>query len=55
MKNFCVLRAKIDAYLMNDDSEKKKVKETKKFITRPKMMFENYTDCLFNEKTILKS
>ena len=29
MKEFCVLRAKTPAYLMDDDSEKKKVKETK--------------------------
>ena len=55
MKKMCVLRAKGYAYLMNDDSEKKKAKETKKFIIRRKIMFENYTDCLFNDKTILKS
>ena len=35
--------------------KRKKPKKQKKFITRCKIMFENYTDCLFNEKTILKS
>ena len=55
MKKNCVLRAKAYAYLMNDDSEKKKAKETKKIIIRRKIMFENYTDCLFSDKTILKS
>ena len=35
--------------------KRKKPKKLKKFITRCKIMFENYTDCLFNEKTILKS
>ena len=32
MKEFCTLRAKTYAYLMDDDSEKIKSKETKKFI-----------------------
>ena len=40
---------------MKDDSEKKKAKKTKQFIVRRKIMFENYTDCLLNDKTILKS
>ena len=30
MKEFCTLRVKTYAYLMNDDSEKKKSKGTKK-------------------------
>ena len=29
MKEFCLLRAKTSAYLMDDDSEKKKFKGTK--------------------------
>ena len=40
---------------MKDDSEKKKAKKTKQFIVRRKIMFENYTDCLLNDKTTLKS
>ena len=55
MKEFCVLRAEIYAYLMDDDSEKKKAKGTKKCIIKRRLMFENYKDLLFNNKTILKS
>ena len=40
---------------MNDDEEKKKAKGTKKCVLKRKLMFENYIDCLFNDKTILKS
>ena len=55
MKKFCVLRPKAYAYLMDDDSERKKAKGTKKCVIKRKIMFENYTDCLFNYKIILKS
>ena len=40
---------------MDDDSEKKKAKGTKKCVIKRRVMFKNYTDCLFNDKTILKS
>ena len=43
------------AYLVDDDSEKKKAKVTKKCVIKPQLMFENYTDSLFNNKIILKS
>ena len=33
----------------------KKSKGTKKCVIKLKTMFENYTDCLFNDKIILKS
>ena len=55
MKEFCALRAKTWAYLMNDDSEKKKARGTKKCVIEHRLMFENYKDCLFNDKIILKS
>ena len=55
MKEFCALRAKTYAYLMDDDSEKKKAKETKKCVIKRILKFENYKDSLFNNKTILKS
>ena len=55
MKEFVALRAKTYAYLMDDDSEHKKAKGTKKCVIKRRLMFENYTDCLFNDKTILKS
>ena len=40
---------------MNDDTEHKKAKETKKCITKRRLMLENYKDSLFNNKTISQS
>ena len=57
-------KAKTFAYLINgynnDDYDKekiknKKAKELKKSLIKRKTKFENYTDCLFNDKIILKS
>ena len=55
MKEFCRLRAKTYSYLIDDASEVKKSKSTKKCVINWGIMFENYTDCLFNDKIILKS
>ena len=55
MKEFCALRAKTYAYLMDDDIENKKAKGTKKCIIKRRIMFENYKDSLFNNNTILRS
>ena len=55
MKEFCAPRAKTYAYLMDDDSEKKKAKGTKKCIIKRKIKFEDYKDSLFNNNTILRS
>ena len=60
MKQFVGLRAKTWAYLLDDDSEHKKAKGTKKkkkkkSVIKRGLMFKNYTDCLLNDKTILKS
>ena len=41
MKEFCGLRAKAYAYLMDDDSKKKKAKGTKKCVIKRTLMFEN--------------
>ena len=48
MKEFCALRAKTYSYLMDDNSEVKKSKGTKKCVIKRELMFENYKDCLFN-------
>ena len=40
---------------MVDDNEYKKAKGTKKCVIKPRFMFKNYKDCLFNNKIILKS
>ena len=55
MKEFCALCAKTYSHLMDDDSEVKKSIETKKCVIKPEVVFENYTDCLFKYKIILKS
>ena len=48
-------RAKSYEYLMEDESEQKKAKGTKKCVIKRQLMFEIYKDCLFNDKIILKS
>ena len=40
---------------MDDNSKIKKSKETKRCVIKRELMFENYKDCLFNHKIILKS
>ena len=55
MTEFCALRAKAYAYKLDDDTEHKKAKSTKKCIIKRELMFENYKDSLFNDKIILKS
>ena len=40
---------------MDDGSSHKEVKGTKKCVIKQKLMFENYKDCLFNNKTIYRS
>ena len=50
MKEFVELRAKTWAYLIDDDTGHKKAKGTKKCVTKRKLMFKSYTDCLFKKK-----
>ena len=40
---------------MDDDSEKKKTKGTKKCIIKRRIMFDDYKDSLFKNNTILRS
>ena len=40
---------------MDDGSDHKKAKGTKKTVIKQKLMFENYKDCLFNNKTVYRS
>ena len=55
MTEFVALRSRIWAYLMHGDSEHKKAKGTKKCVIKQRLMIKNYKDCLFNDKTIIKS
>ena len=49
------LRPKTYTYLMDDGSDHKKANGTKKWVIKQKLIFENYKDCLFNNKTIYRS
>ena len=49
------LRPKTYAYLTDDGSDHKKAKGTKKCIIKQKLLFENYKDCLFHNKTVYRS
>ena len=40
---------------MDHGSNHKKAKGTKKCVIKQKLMFENYKDCLFNNKTVYRS
>ena len=40
---------------MDDDSENKKTKEIRRCVVKTRVMFENYKDSLFNNKTIMQS
>ena len=52
---FFALRAKAYAYKLDDDTEHKKAKGTKKCIVKREIIFENYKDSLFNDKVIIRS
>ena len=52
MVEVVALKPKAYAYLMDDGSDHKRAKGTKKCVIKQKLMFENYKDCLFNKKTI---
>ena len=55
IKEFVALRAKAYAYLMEDDSEHKKAKGTKKCVIKRELAFKNYKDSLLNNEIIIKS
>ena len=55
MKTFVALGAKTYSHLMDDESEHKKAKGTKKCVIKKRLMLENSIDCFFNDKNILKS
>ena len=55
MKEFCALKAKTYTYLMEDESKMKKAKGVKRCVVKRRLMFENYKDLLFNNKTIKRS
>ena len=56
MAAFFALRAKAYAYKLDDDTEMKKAKKTKKkCIVKREITFKNYADALFNDEVIIRS
>ena len=55
MIEFVGLRAKTYGYLMDNNSQHKEGKGTKKSVIKRKLIFKNYKVCLFNDKIILQS
>ena len=49
------LNAKAYAYKLDNDTEMKKAKGTKKCIVKRELASKNYKDCVFNNEVILKS
>ena len=52
---FVALRAKTYSYLADDDKNIKKAKGTKKCVIKRILKFDDYKNCLFKNKIILKS
>ena len=55
MTEFVALGSKTYAYLTDDCKEDKKAKGTKKCVIKRVIKFNDYKDCLFNHKVVLKS
>ena len=55
IKEFVALRLKIYSYLTDDCEEDKKAKGTKKCVIKRDLKFNDYKDCLLNDKVVLKS
>ena len=54
MTEFCAPRAKTYAYKMDNDTEKKKAKGTKKCVTERHLKFNDFKDSIFNDIKILR-
>ena len=55
MAEVVVLRPKAYAYLDESGNGHKKSKGTKRCVIKQKLIFQNYKDCLLNNKTIYRS
>ena len=54
MTEFVALRAKTYAYLNDDGYKHKKSKGKKRGVIKPKLMFQNFKKCLFNNEAIYR-
>ena len=55
ISELCCLKAKTYSYKLDDDSECKKAKGTKKCIVKRHIIFDNYLDTLFKTTKLLKT
>ena len=55
MTEFVALRPKAYSYSDDDGNEHKKSKGTKRCVIKEKLTFQNFKDCLFNNKTVYRS
>ena len=55
MTKFVALRPKTYSYLTDDCKKGKKAKGTKKCVIKRRLKFNNYKNCLLNNKIVLKS
>ena len=55
MTEVVALRPKAYAYLDDNGNENKKSKGTKKCVIKQKLMFQNFKNCFFNNKTFYRS
>ena len=55
MTEVVALRPKAYAYLDEGGNEHKKYKGTKRSVIKQKLIFQNFKDCLFNNKTVYRS
>ena len=55
MTEFCALRAKAYSYKLDDDTEMRKAKGTKKCKVKREITFKSYADALFNDEIIIRS
>ena len=55
IKVFAAQRPKAYSYLDDDGNNHKKAKGTKKIVIKQKLMFQNFKDCLFNNKNVYRS
>ena len=55
MTEFVALRPKTYAYQTDDDRRIKKAKGTKKCVTKKVLKFNDYKNCILNDKVVLKS
>ena len=49
------LRPKVYVYLDDDGNKHKKSKGKKRCVIKQKLMFQNFKNCLFNDKTVYRS